>query len=207
MIQRVLLAFNRANDHFPIATQSAVAGSVASVGDVLMQWLEQREQPSFHVDGERTLCILSYRALLFAPSYVLWMRLLESRLKGVAAGRAIVTKIALDQFLWTPPSMVAFYMWLGALENAKGGQSLPARLENGALRARELLWPTLMVNWPFWSAVHIATFGFIPVQHRILWVSCVQVGWNAFISGLNEKAKQRNKGAHALDTCNDNKPA
>ena len=62
-------------------------------------------------------------------------------------------------------------------------------LRDGVRRAREMLWPTLQVNWPFWSMVQLLTFGVLPKPWRVAWISVVHVFWNAFLSSLNQRAR------------------
>ena len=195
MLRRLGRHYRAVNERYPMSTQGAIAGVIATAGDLLMQWLEQRgtimDAATMQVDVERTQLICAHRMFVFGPMYVLWLRVLESRVGslGLSAGRTVVTKIAADQFIWTPPSMTGFYLWMGALELR--GADWQLRLESGLSRASDLLWPTLQVNWPFWAVVQSVTFSVVPIQHRVIWVSAVQVVWNAYLSHLNEGARER----------------
>ena len=42
-----------------------------------------------------------------------------------------------------------------------------------------------------WGVVGFVTYGFVPLHLRVVFVSVVQVGWNAYLSGLNERSRQR----------------
>lgn len=64
-------------------------------------------------------------------------------------------------------------------------------LSQGLERVQQMLWPTLLVNWPFWGSVQCVTFTMIPLQYRVAWVSLFHVGWNAWLSGMNEQERQR----------------
>ena len=89
----------------------------------------------------------------------------------------------LDQGVWSPPALSVFYVYMRLLE---GGT-----LEEGVERARQMLWPTLLVNWPCWGCVNCVTFTLLPLHFRVAWVSLFHVGWNAWLSGMNEKERQR----------------
>ena len=36
--------------------------------------------------------------------------------------------------------------------------------------------------WKFWPLVHLITYNLIPARHRILWVNCVDLIWNAILA-------------------------
>ena len=72
-----------------------------------------------------------------------WLGFLERRVLLTNSTAKVAMKIALDQLIWTPPSMAAFYTGMAMLE----GNSF----QDGTQRAKKMLWPTLSVNWPFWT--------------------------------------------------------
>lgn len=39
--------------------------------------------------------------------------------------------------------------------------------------------------WKFWPLVHCITYSVIPAQHRILWVNCVDLVWNAILASMS----------------------
>jgi protein Mpv17 len=177
-------------------------------------------------DQERTLRLFGYRLLIFGPGYTLWLKLLEKRLGHLGtSAKGVATKVALDQLVWTPPSMTAFYMWMAFFEPPErfvtsitpairpSVSSFPGvdftqleqKYSHGINRVRDCLWPTLQVNWPFWSSVGCITFGLIPPKHRILWVSTLQVGWNAFLSNLNQRARLKRGAGSICSTDYDSK--
>ena len=205
MLRRLGALYLRANERSPVLTQCASAGIIATAGDMSMQLLERRNRASktstdmsptpSTIEWERTGRLAAYRATMFAPAYVLWLRLME-RVIGTSGLGVVLKKVVLDQALWTPPSMCVLYGWMGLAEHAQervaaaggvvaalqatGGVSDAARdgiavlragLDQGVERARECLWPTLRVNWPVWGVVGIVTFGFVPLHLRVIWVS------------------------------------
>ena len=47
---------------------------------------------------------------------------------------------------------------------------------------KEKLKGIMFTAWKFWPLVHCVTYGAIPAQHRILWVNCVDLFWNAILA-------------------------
>jgi protein Mpv17 len=208
-LRRLGAAYQRAHAHAPLLTQCTAAGVIATLGDSTMQMVEreaatadedQAEAPDKAEptawEAERTGRLVLYRSLLFAPGYTLWLGLLERGLGAGTGAGIIVKKVLLDQLIWTPPSMLTLYSWMGltehicATEYTMDADTLAEGARLGWERARQCLWPTLQVNWPVWGVVGCITFGLVPVHLRVIWVSVVQVGWNAFLSGLNERTRQ-----------------
>ena len=62
-------------------------------------------------------------------------------------------------------------------------------VEDSLTRTKETLWPTVQVNWCFWIPVQAITFGIVPKGLQVGFVSLVQVGWNAWLSGVNNRAR------------------
>jgi hypothetical protein len=183
----MLRAYQRLNTRWPTAVQAITASGIAGTGDLLMQAFERRRRPATatadsSIDWARTGRFALFRLTVFGPLYSLWMNRVLNR-----PSISWPVKILLDQAVWTPPSLSSFYIFMAVFE----GKSL----RDGVDRARNLLWPTLQVNWPFWSVVQVFTFNCVPQQYRVAWVSLVQVGWNAFVSGLNEGSRRVQEGA------------
>jgi protein Mpv17 len=48
--------------------------------------------------------------------------------------------------------------------------------------------PNIVVTaWKFWPLVHLVTYGVIPARHRILWVNCVDLVWNAILASMSQR--------------------
>jgi len=43
----------------------------------------------------------------------------------------------------------------------------------------------LKANWMLWPAVQAVNFKLVPLEHRVLVVNIVSLGWNCFLSYLN----------------------
>ena len=127
----------------------------------------------------RTANMVVYRTLVFGPIFSTFIRRLEMAVPWTG-WRGVVAKVAVDQIIFQPPMLMIFYGSLATLE----GRSL----RDAVNRAEKMLLPTLQLNVPFWTTVHCLTFSVIPVQYRVAWVSLIQCGWSAVMSGLNQRA-------------------
>ncbi len=46
--------------------------------------------------------------------------------------------------------------------------------------------------WKFWPLVHCLTYTVVPAQHRILWVNCVDLFWNAILASMTGAKSSKN---------------
>jgi hypothetical protein len=54
-------------------------------------------------------------------------------------------------------------------------------------RLRSTFYMALSRNWMVWPAVQVVNFSVVPLQHRVLVVNVVALGWNCYLSYLNNK--------------------
>ncbi|XP_048236703.1 protein sym-1-like [Haliotis rufescens] len=45
----------------------------------------------------------------------------------------------------------------------------------------------LMTNYKVWPAAQLINFYLIPLQHRVLFVNFVALGWNTYMAWMSEK--------------------
>jgi protein Mpv17 len=66
-------------------------------------------------------------------------------------------------------------------------------MEGASVRKRlaDKWWPVLKTNWFLWPWVQIANFGFVPLEHRLLVVNVVALGWNCYLSYMNSKVEMK----------------
>lgn len=162
----------------PILTKAVTSLSLFALGDIFAQLLEKKGQ----FDKLRTFRIALYALIFVGPVSHYWYRLLdnivEKRIK-IFSREAIFLKIAFDQFLYTPPMTVVFF---GYMALASGGS-----IVNAITDVQSKVFPTLKVNWMVWPLVHTVTFGVVPLEYRVLFISVVAVFWACFLSLASAK--------------------
>ena len=98
------------------------------------------------------------------------------RVVSLGGARGVALKIAIDQLLFTPPLTFGFFAW----------QHLLSAAEPSAFGAAEFasnnLWPTLRINWVYWSLVHTITFACVPLQYRVAFVALKNFFWGGYLS-------------------------
>ena len=49
----------------------------------------------------------------------------------------------------------------------------------------------LKMNYLIWPAVQLVNFRFVPLQHRLMFVNVIAIGWNSYLSWLNAKGAKK----------------
>lgn len=86
----------------------------------------------------------------------------------------MVARVALDQAVFAPSIIGVFLSSMAVLEGGSVRQKL-GRNYAGALATNYFVWP-----W-----VQLVNFKMVPLEHRLLFVNLVSIGWNCYLSSLN----------------------
>lgn len=107
-------------------------------------------------------------------------------------------KVLIDQGIGAPIYIYSYYIITNAIakittannntddENNNNNKSIAQVVQEQEARAREMLWPTMLLHWRLWPLVHSVNFYFVPLQHRVLVQNTVLVGWSGYLSHLNK---------------------
>ncbi|KAG9303172.1 hypothetical protein G9A89_001788 [Geosiphon pyriformis] len=99
--------------------------------------------------------------------------------------KALVTRVAMDQIFFAPCFMGIFFIAQGIMEGQKL-ESIKKKLEKG--------YPSALVNnYKLWPAVQLINFRFVPLQHRLLVVNTIALGWNTYLSLINVRSSETNE--------------
>lgn len=91
----------------------------------------------------------------------------------------VVIKVALDQIIGLTFLNIIFLIILN-VEHLDDPQVLM-----GIVQQR--IGPVLRAGWKIWPIVALTNFVFVPVESRVLLISCVGFGWNIFLSFFERK--------------------
>lgn len=113
---------------------------------------------------------------VFGPSATTWFKFLSTRIHTRSKTTTILTRVGLDQLVFTPMNLACFLSYMAYME----GSSVQKRLQ-------DTYWQVLKTNWMIWPAVQLVNFGVVPLEHRVLVVNVVALGWNCYLSYMNSK--------------------
>ncbi|KAK4171212.1 hypothetical protein QBC36DRAFT_295563 [Triangularia setosa] len=161
----------------PLLTQSITTSLLFGIGDITAQQLVEQRGLANH-DLLRTARMAGYGGLVFGPAATTWFRLLSSHVRFPnSPNKTILARVACDQGLFAPTFIGIFLSSMAVLE----GGSVSEKLSQS-------YWPALSTNYLIWPFVQLVNFKFVPLQHRVLFVNVISIGWNCYLSFLNSSS-------------------
>lgn len=193
----------------PILTQCLSTSFLFAAGDVIAQKAVERERND-NDDGSpmhnpyRTLRMALYGGGVFGPLVVHWYKFLQRAVRiPTSPNLEIVARVALDQAVFTPVNLTLFFSSMATMEGVMGDdgkEGLDTR-ERVRKKLRDNWLQGLRANWTVWPGVQLVNFRFVPLEHRLLVVNLVSLGWNSYLSYLNQQQgndKEEEKGREVL---------
>lgn len=98
---------------------------------------------------------------------------------------------AVDQLVFAPSSLVVFFTTMGFIESRSW--------EGVREKFRDAYTPALIANYKVWPIVQFINFKFMPLPYRLPFVSSLGILWNAYLSWINNAAKQEKLVHDRLD--------
>ncbi|KAJ8040773.1 Mpv17-like protein 2 [Holothuria leucospilota] len=109
-----------------------------------------------------------------------WYVYLDHFFPGIKK-KTVFKKVILDEIIASPFFIVAFFVGAGMLE----GKSLKKCMTS----LKEKFPACYMVDWMFWPTAQVVNFYLLPTKYRVLYVNCVTVIWDVFLSYMNHVYK------------------
>jgi hypothetical protein len=96
--------------------------------------------------------------------------------------QSIATRVALDQFAFTPVILSTFISSIWQLEHVMG--DAPSEVANQSIltRLKETLPHVIVANWMVWGPVQLINFRFVPQPMQVLFANMISLVWNAYLS-------------------------
>jgi protein Mpv17 len=154
--------------------------------------------------------------VVFGPMATNWYRVLQKHINLSTKTRTIAARVAADQVVFTPVNLTLFLSSMAFFEGwppkktskvpeagrepkldpAEPQLPEPTARERVEERIRTAWWTAFMRNLLVWPGVQVVNFSVVPLEHRVLVVNVVALGWNCYLSWLNgqssnEKGKDK----------------
>jgi protein Mpv17 len=98
-----------------------------------------------------------------------------------------IARVAADQLIFTPINLLCFLSSMAVME----GTSPQKKLESTYKTA-------ITKNWMVWPWVQLVNFKVVPLEHRVLVVNVVALGWNCYLSYLNSQGSNEEEAVERV---------
>jgi len=148
--------------------------AVMGLGDTIAQ-LAIEKKPLDDWDAARTLRFGALGMVFVGPVLRRWYLFLESRVpKTYTPMRRGAIKMLADQALFVPPFALAM-SFLVPLVNGEPVVRIRQRILDS--------YPTILVrNYMLWPAAQMINFSFVPLGYQVIYVQCIALIWNCYLS-------------------------
>lgn len=167
----------------PIATKTAINVVIYLLGD----WLSQTafvKKNLLEFDALRTLRN-GLIGMVFGPLVHEYYEF-SDHILPVEVGMNRIYKIFMDQTIYLSVKCSIYIVAVNMLN----GESWEYAKDNVKDKIAEIMFTA----WKFWPLVHCVTYGVIPARHRILWVNCVDLIWNAILALKTSGQSEEDQG-------------
>lgn len=159
----------------PISTKAATSATVYSIGDVIAQKSEE------NYDGKLDIARIARSGLAggigHGPLSHFWYNLSEhffNNIVHLTAWWSFAPKIVVDQTVWGPIWNSSYILLLGLMKR-EGLEKMVQDVKSTTL-------PLFFDGLKLWPMAHVITYGFIPVENRLLWVDLVEILWVSILA-------------------------
>ncbi|APA06706.1 hypothetical protein SS1G_04706 [Sclerotinia sclerotiorum 1980 UF-70] len=157
----------------PVLTQSITSAVLFATGDVLAQQLVEKKGINGH-EIARTGRMALYGGAIFGPIATNWFKFLQNKVVLKNKNLEMAARVAADQCIVAPLNLGLFLTTMSVLEGSDPKKKLEANYSTA-----------LQKNYMIWPAVQAVNFKLVPLEHRVLVVNIVSLGWNCYLSYLN----------------------
>lgn len=159
-------------------TMSFTTGILMGAGDSIAQTCIEKKKKYDYI---RTVRFVGFGFAVGGPVFRTWYVGIDKFFKGSTL--APVKMMLCDQLLFAPSFLTFFLTSMGLLRGDEPSVILK--------KYKEDIIPVLITNWKIWPAVQLLNFYCVPVQHRVLVVNFVALGWNTYLAWMAESDRDK----------------
>lgn len=140
-------------------------------------------------DPQRTVRALLIGSIAAIPGYH-WFLYLARNFNYPSKAGSILLKVLINQMVFTP----IFNSYFFGMQSALSGASLTEIVE----RIKNTVPTSWKNSWKLWPAVTAFSFAFVRVELRGLFAGVIAIGWQTYLSILNQRAAKMEKNEQTL---------
>lgn len=116
---------------------------------------------------------------IFGPIATNWFKFLQNHVVLKNKNLEMAARVAADQCIVAPLNLGLFLTTMSVLEGTDPKKKIEANYSTA-----------LQKNYMIWPAVQAVNFKLVPLEHRVLVVNIVSLGWNCYLSYLNGRSTE-----------------
>ncbi|XP_060082513.1 mpv17-like protein 2 [Ylistrum balloti] len=173
---------NKLFTKYLFVTNTLATGGLLALGDCITQKMETayaRQQDQDLVPGKythnwgRTGRMFTIGVML-GPFNHLWYTKIIEKIVKTGGKQGAVKRILADQAIAGPFFCFSFFFGMGMMEG---------RGVDGALQeVKDKFLTVYVIDWFVWPPAQFINFYFLPKKFRVVYVSCLTLIWNTFLS-------------------------
>ena len=193
--QMLWRAYQHSLESHPVLTKAATSATVYAFGDIVAQRTASANEDGVSLDVHRVLRSLVAGGLGHGPLSHLYYNLSEDLFGHVlhwTAWWSTIPKIIVDQTLFGPVWNNSYLLMIGLMQ----GHSLQKIFHE----MKTTTIPLVLSGLKLWPAVHVVTYGFMPLPYRLVWVDAVEILWVSILATEAAAASQKSLSEEAEPT-------
>ena len=195
MFKRILRGYSYFLTNYKYSSQSLTAGLLWATGDLISQKLTNEE-----IDYKRLVIMTSFGTFLAGPLYTFWYNFLDANVFRIVSKASryfhhlkapntstllwnvTLAKVGADMIIFDPPYLSLFFSFSTLMA---GGD-----LKDLNSKISQEFKHTYIADVAVWTPIQLINFRYLPVLYQPILVNSVNVGWNAYLSFVqNRKIK------------------
>jgi len=160
--------YSEALEQYPVITKALTSATVYTIGDIIAQRSEGAER----IEKMRTVRSLLAGFIGHGPLSHYWYHFCEYIFTGCLGWTAwwvVFPKVLFDQSTWAPFWNNVYIIMLGVMR-CQHWKMIWADIRRTTI-------PLIVSGLKLWPAAHMITYGYIPIEYRLLWVDVVEILW------------------------------
>lgn len=158
-------------------TQSITTAVLFATGDVMAQQAVDKRGLAKH-EFARTGRMALYGGAVFGPAATTWFKFLQTKIILRNKNLEIAARVAVDQLVFAPTNLFVFLSSMAIMEGSSPKDKLASTYTTA-----------IQKNWMVWPAVQAVNFKLVPLEHRVLLVNVLSIGWNCYLSYVSSSKK------------------
>ncbi|KAI8338576.1 integral membrane protein mpv17 pmp22 family [Chlamydoabsidia padenii] len=170
----------------PVRTFAVQSGIMQLIGDgITQQVIEKRGKEH---DPWRSARMLTYGVCIGGPVVGTWFGFVTRFITLKHWFAAALARTAMDQILFTPVILGCFMGGISVLERRSLAE-IQEKFETS-------YWKGLTNAYRFWPFANLLVFSMVPFMYRPLVNGTFAIGWNSYLSYLNQTSLQQDNIIH-----------